>query len=175
MKFSSIVTKYIAPGVYGATDGIVTTFAVIGGVYGANLSPIIVLILGVSNVFADGFSMAASNYLSKRTESAQAPASSQGESDLPPLRSSLATFIAFIVVGMLPLLPFIVALIVDISALSQFVWSIVATFCAFATLGIVRGRVTGKSIWKTALETLSVGGIAAAIAYGVGVLLKGLA
>jgi vacuolar iron transporter family protein len=44
--------------VYGATDGAVTTFAVVAGVIGAALSPSIVLILGFANLFADGFSMA---------------------------------------------------------------------------------------------------------------------
>ena len=174
MKFSSIIAKYIAPGVYGATDGIVTTFAVIGGVYGANLSPAIVLILGMSNVFADGFSMAASNYLSKRSER-KGDASAETEGGLSALSSSLATFIAFIVVGMLPMLPFIFALFIEMGHGTQFVWSIVSTFSAFALLGIVRGRVIGKNMWMTAFETLVVGGIAAAIAYGVGLALKGLA
>jgi VIT1/CCC1 family predicted Fe2+/Mn2+ transporter len=53
--------------VYGATDGSVTTFAVVAGVIGAQLSPSIVLILGFANLFADGFSMAVGNYLSSKT------------------------------------------------------------------------------------------------------------
>ena len=52
--------------VYGATDGAVTTFAVVAGVIGASLSPTIVLILGFANLFADGFSMAVGNYLSAK-------------------------------------------------------------------------------------------------------------
>ena len=49
-------------------DGAVTTFAVVSGIIGAELSPGIVLILGVANLVADGFSMAASNYAGTRTE-----------------------------------------------------------------------------------------------------------
>ncbi len=49
--------------VFGATDGAVTTFAVVAGVIGASLSPSIVLILGFANLLADGFSMAVGNYL----------------------------------------------------------------------------------------------------------------
>ena len=52
--------------VYGATDGAVTTFAVVAGVIGASLSPSIVLILGFANLFADGFSMSVGNYLGAR-------------------------------------------------------------------------------------------------------------
>jgi VIT1/CCC1 family predicted Fe2+/Mn2+ transporter len=54
--------------VYGATDGAVTTFAVVAGVVGASLSPAIVLILGFANLFADGFSMAMGNYLATRSQ-----------------------------------------------------------------------------------------------------------
>jgi len=52
--------------VYGATDGAVTTFAVVSGAIGAALSPAIVVILGFANLFADGFSMASGNYLSTK-------------------------------------------------------------------------------------------------------------
>lgn len=54
--------------VYGATDGAVTTFAVVAGVVGASLSPAIVLILGFANLFADGFSMAVGNYLAAKSQ-----------------------------------------------------------------------------------------------------------
>jgi VIT1/CCC1 family predicted Fe2+/Mn2+ transporter len=43
--------------VYGATDGTVTTFAVVAGVVGASLPSTIIVILGFANLFADGFSM----------------------------------------------------------------------------------------------------------------------
>jgi len=54
--------EYVAEVIYGANDGIVTTFAVVSGVAGAALDPAIVVILGVANLFADGFSMGMSNY-----------------------------------------------------------------------------------------------------------------
>jgi vacuolar iron transporter family protein len=53
--------------VYGVTDDVVTTFAVVAGVVGASLSPSVILILGFANLFADGFSMAVGNYLSSRS------------------------------------------------------------------------------------------------------------
>jgi VIT1/CCC1 family predicted Fe2+/Mn2+ transporter len=59
---------YLRDWVYGGIDGAVTTFAVVSGVVGAQLSSGIVLILGVANLLADGFSMAASNYLGTRAE-----------------------------------------------------------------------------------------------------------
>ncbi len=54
--------------VYGAHDGIVTTFAVVAGTAGANLSAGVVIILGVANLLADGVSMGAGAFLSNRSE-----------------------------------------------------------------------------------------------------------
>ena len=60
--------RYLGDFVYGALDGIITTFAVVSGVEGARLSPSIILILGFANLFADGVSMAVGNYLSNKSE-----------------------------------------------------------------------------------------------------------
>lgn len=58
---------YLPDFVYGANDGIVTTFAVVAGAAGALLSPGVIIILGIANLLADGFSMGASNFLSLRS------------------------------------------------------------------------------------------------------------
>lgn len=60
--------KYIGQAVYGASDGIVTTFAAISGIAGANLNPKIAIIVGLANLFADGISMAIGDYLSEKSE-----------------------------------------------------------------------------------------------------------
>jgi vacuolar iron transporter family protein len=59
---------YLRDFVYGAIDGTITTFAVVSGVAGAGLSHRVVIILGLANLLADGFSMAVGNYLSTRAE-----------------------------------------------------------------------------------------------------------
>ncbi len=60
--------SYLRDWVYGGIDGAVTTFAVVAGVNGADLTPAVVIILGFANLLADGFSMAASNYSGTKTE-----------------------------------------------------------------------------------------------------------
>lgn len=60
--------NYFKDFVYGAIDGTVTTFAIVAGIAGAQLSPTIVIILGFANMIADGFSMGISNFLSVRAE-----------------------------------------------------------------------------------------------------------
>lgn len=63
--------SYLRDVVFGAVDGIVTTFAVVAGVAGAELSSGIVIILGMANLVGDGFSMAVSNFLATRSERQQ--------------------------------------------------------------------------------------------------------
>lgn len=59
---------YLRDFMYGAVDGAVTTFAIVAGVTGAGLESGIVIVLGVANLIADGFSMAVSNFLATRAE-----------------------------------------------------------------------------------------------------------
>lgn len=59
---------YVGDVIFGANDGIVTTFAVVAGSVGAGLSPNIILILGFANLIADGLSMGLGNYLGKKSE-----------------------------------------------------------------------------------------------------------
>jgi hypothetical protein len=60
--------SYLRDWIYGGIDGTVTTFAIVAGVVGANLSASVLLILGFANLLADGFAMAASNYTSTKSE-----------------------------------------------------------------------------------------------------------
>ncbi|MEO9873582.1 MAG: VIT1/CCC1 transporter family protein [Anderseniella sp.] len=60
--------NYLRDWVYGGIDGAITTFAIVAGVLGAGLSANIILVLGLANLLADGFSMAASNYTGTKTE-----------------------------------------------------------------------------------------------------------
>ena len=60
--------SYIRDWVYGGIDGAVTTFAIVAGAVGADLSPRVVIILGVANLVGDGFSMAAGNFSGTRAE-----------------------------------------------------------------------------------------------------------
>jgi vacuolar iron transporter family protein len=60
--------NYLRDWIYGAIDGTVTTFAIVAGVVGADLSATVILVLGFANLIADGFAMAASNYSGTKAE-----------------------------------------------------------------------------------------------------------
>jgi VIT1/CCC1 family predicted Fe2+/Mn2+ transporter len=90
-----------------------------------------------------------------------------------PLRAAGATFAAFVAVGLIPLLPFFLP--AALAAGQTFVISACATAVAFLLIGLMRGWVLHRSPFLSGLETLGIGGVAAALAYIVGIWLRGLA
>lgn len=86
-----------------------------------------------------------------------------------PRRAALATFVAFLCVGLLPLIPYLVPLL-DHSR--QFVASAVMTGVAFAAIGVAKGMLLRRSVLRSGLETLLTGGGAAALAFFVGAWLR---
>src|SRR5208283_4892625 len=60
--------NYLRDWIYGGIDGTITTFAIVAGVVGANLPGMVVLVLGLANLMADGFAMGAGNYSATKAE-----------------------------------------------------------------------------------------------------------
>ena len=216
--------NYLRDWVYGGIDGAVTTFAIVAGVVGAALSSKVILILGLANLLADGFSMAASNYSGTKTEVddiarlreierrhiALAP---EGEREeirqilrakgleddaleeavhaitsneetwidtmlteeyglasvvRSPVSSALATFSAFLICGAIPLMPFLFGLDGSFSV------SVVVTAVVFFVIGMAKSVWSLASWWRSGLEVLVIGMLAAGMAYLVGYLLRDL-
>jgi hypothetical protein len=84
-----IARHYVRELIYGANDGIITTFAVVAGVAGGGLSLRVVLIIGAANLFADGLSMAAGNYLSISSHESVLEAQELPEEEAYPVLSGL--------------------------------------------------------------------------------------
>lgn len=161
--------------VYGGMDGAVTTFAVVTGAAGANLSSQVILILGFANVLADGFSMAVGSYLSEKSD--QQLSISKGDSTADdhesPLMASLATFISFIIVGFVPLSVYTFDYAFSLGLGNDaLIWSILLTLLAFGAIGYLRGLVTKVDKARTVMESLGLGLAAAVISYVVGNVLE---
>lgn len=160
-EFRKWLTYYIGDIVYGANDGIVTTFAVVAAAAGAGVSSTIILILGIANLVADGFSMGASKYLSLKSEQS---VEKFGSRERSPFYDGLATFISFVVIGALPLIPFTI----PESGADAFRISAIATGITFFIVGASRSFVIKKNALIAGLEMLLVGGAASGIAYLLG-------
>jgi vacuolar iron transporter family protein len=208
--------SYLRDWIYGGIDGTVTTFAIVAGVVGANLSASVLLILGFANLLADGFAMAASNYTSTKSEHdnydrvlgierkhiALVPDGEREEirqifeakgftgDDLarivnvitsdrtlwaktmateeyglsPTLRSpelaALSTFAALIICGCVPLLSYLLP--------EGFYTCVLATAATFFGVGAIKSMWSPAGWFRSGLEVLLIGMIAAALAFAVG-------
>jgi VIT1/CCC1 family predicted Fe2+/Mn2+ transporter len=155
---TDVFRNYLPQMVYGAVDGTVTTFAVVAGATGGDLSSKIIIILGLANLFADGASMSISAYLSAKSEK-------MGKKT--PLSIALWTLVAFIIVGFIPLIPYVF----DVGS---FRLSCIMTGIAFFGIGALKGYVAKHGWLFSAVQTLALGTVAALIAYYVGVWLAGI-
>jgi len=161
-KHPGLVRHYLPDLVYGANDGIITTFAVVSGVVGASLSERIILILGFANLLADGFSMGASNFLSRRSYADADERATGGEAT----RHGAATLVGFIAAGIVPLVAYLVPLSDDV----RFLVAVGLTLATLFAVGASRAVVTRLGWMRSGLEMLLVGALAAAVAYSIGAL-----
>ncbi len=216
--------------VLGAIDGAITTFAVVAGAAGADLSAGIIVVLGVANLLADGFSMGVGVFLGGRAGDQEvdrlrlmieshvevfpegdreairqiyAARGFQGE-DLEmavrtitadrdrwvgeilnelhgvasepasAAKAGMVTFVAFLAIGAIPLIIFVADVALGGDIWAPFLWAAILTGGAFFLIGTIKSRFVAGKWWYEGMETLVIGGIAAALAYGVGVALRGI-
>ena len=160
--------RYISEFVYGAVDGTVTTFAVVAASAGAGISSAVILILGIANLIADGFSMGASAYLAASAEHEDSARDTQKRAS--PKIIGAVTFLAFVAAGSVPVLPYLIDVIAGskVPSTTLFYISSALTAVAFLTIGFIKGKVGNQSPWREAAITLLLGAVAAGLAYFAG-------
>jgi vacuolar iron transporter family protein len=161
--------------VYGSIDGVVTTFAVVSGVQGASLSINIILILGFANLLGDGFSMAVGKYFSDKAQIDHRKKNDKEHTDINPLKGGWYTFLSFNLVGLIPLLGYIIGpYFLRLDSSQTFFMTCIATLLALFLIGIVKAKVDKTSAFKAGLSTMLIGGVAATIAFYVGFFVEKL-
>jgi VIT1/CCC1 family predicted Fe2+/Mn2+ transporter len=165
-----IARHYVRELIYGANDGIITTFAVVAGVEGGGLSLGVVLIVGAANLLADGLSMAVGNYLSIRSHESVLETKHLPEEEAFPVRHAVATFVAFVLAGTVPLVPYMI----PSASIDRFWSSVVLTFLAMFAVGASRALLANVRWWRAGFEMLGLGAVVAAIAYGSGAVVAAM-
>jgi len=91
------------------------------------------------------------------------------ENERNPMDSSVSTFVGFNIIGLIPLMPFIIFMIMGIDTNSEaFIYSTISVLAAFFLVGMIKGKIVKKSMMRSGIITLIIGGIAAIVAYMVG-------
>ena len=146
---------------YGGIDGTVTTFAVMAGALGSGVTGLTVAILALSSIFADGFSMGVSSYESVVDDSED------------PIMKAITTFIAFIVIGMIPIIAYYMVRDEDYD--TQFIITIFAALLTLFAIGAFKRYASDDEdgIIGSGVKTTILGGIAGLIAYYVARKLTG--
>ena len=91
------------------------------------------------------------------------------EDDKRPLDSSISTFVGFNLIGLIPLIPFMIFIAMGMDPNSEaFIYSIIFVVSAFFLVGTIKGKIVKKSKIKSGLYTLIIGGVAALLAYLIG-------
>jgi VIT1/CCC1 family predicted Fe2+/Mn2+ transporter len=91
-----------------------------------------------------------------------------------PIISAVNTFVGFNVIGIIPLIPFILGYLSGsyISISNAFFYSVLATASSFFLIGSIRGKVVRKPVMISGFNTLLIGGVAAVVSYCIGYALS---
>ena len=214
--------------IYGGVDGGVTTFAVVAGATGAQFDTSVIIILGLANLVADGFSMSVGSYLSVKAQLEKyrtvmnyehwgvenipemerdeirtiyrnkgltgklldevvkvitsnkkiwVEEMMQGEFGMTPEKTSplsagMFTFLSFLLIGSIPLIPFLFPQTGELVSIAPFMLTCLLTTLAFVIIGIIKSMVNQTSSFWAVTETVLLGGAAAGIAYYAGYFLE---
>lgn len=77
------------------------------------------------------------------------------------VQSAITIGVSYIVGGLIPLAPYVFLH----EHAAAFRLSCIVTLIALSIFGFIKGRFTGANAWRSALETMGIGGLAAAVAY----------
>jgi vacuolar iron transporter family protein len=154
--------------VLSSSDGLITTFAIVAGAKGADFNSNVVLIIGIGNLLADGISMVSGNYLGIKSEM-EMESRKRFKITIPILRELWATFLPFVIIGAIPLFPYLFAV------QDAFFTSLSMVFITLFFIGCFRGIFTKRNYIRSGIESLAIGGIAAFLAYGIGYLAQYIA
>ena len=155
--------KYLGEFTLGSIDSLITNFVVISSALGGNVAndKYLLILFCLANCFGDGLSMAVSQYNNKSTEIAQKLSKNKSA-----FLSALVTFISFVIVGLVPIIPFIYYSNDEIYIAKKL--SILVTLVSFFIIGMIKGYYLKCCMTTYGLQTLALGSSAALIAFSIG-------
>jgi VIT1/CCC1 family predicted Fe2+/Mn2+ transporter len=115
--------------------------------------------------------MGVGNVLAIRAHESALAADGRPEQETYPWKHGLATLMAFVGAGAVPLLPYVT----PEPPGGRATWSVLLTMASLFGVGVVRAAITRDRWWRSGLEMLLLGGVVAVAAYGAGAVIAALA
>ena len=145
--------EYISDVIYGSTDGVITTVAILGSVLGAEISREYGIIIGMANLISDGFSMGVSRLNSSERK------------DKKAYIGSLLTFVSFVLIGIIPLTGILIS--------NNIRTIILMSIISFIIIGLIKGLYE-RRVMRNVVESIVLGGSGATVSYIIANKIKGM-
>jgi vacuolar iron transporter family protein len=154
---------YIKSSVFGFEDSLVSTTGVIIGVAIGTSNRDFIILAAFVTIAVEALSMGAGQFLSERTLHELDPKAHKDSLTI----GALAMFVSYFLGGLIPVLP-----VIFIPLPLALYFTVIFSFLGLFTLGYVKGKITGVSASRSAIEMLVIGGLAAIVGITAGLLLK---
>lgn len=172
-----VLGQFIRDIVFGSNDALLTNIGIITGFTASLVANRLIILAVLVDIFTSAFAMAIGTYLSRTSEDDYLGVSLTARTKLSVDRALANPFVAaavmwmvYVVSGFIPLLPFFFGLQPTDAAKA----AVVLGSLTFLVVGIFKGKVTGTSLRKSALQFFALGTIAALIGYGIGTFASSL-
>lgn len=161
-KSKQALASYIRSFTFGVEDSLVSTVGLLSGIEVAGTSHTIILFTGVIYIFVEAFSMAVGSFLSELS-SEEYVAGNIKIRNGRSIIDAVIMFLSFVVAGLIPLLPYLLA-----SEKTAFVWSVSLSLIALFVLGLIDAKFTRVKMIKKGFLMFIIGGVAIAVGVIIG-------
>lgn len=156
------VLIYVRNFIFGAEDSLVSTVGLLSGIAAGGLTQKNIILTGVVLVIVEGLSMGVGSYLSEvSTEESQV---TESEAFKTSLTAALIMFISYIILGLIPLSPFIFI----INTKTAMMLSVIASLTSLLILGLISAKFLKTKAIKSMLRMLILGGLAIGVGLFIG-------
>lgn len=155
--------------VFGANDGVVTSIGFLVGISGSVSNQSTIVVAGALTIIAGSVSMALGNYLGVKSQNEyESERTADKWSGPSPAISGFVMGLFYLIAGMPPLLPYILVT----PTTRALTMAVIIAILVMSGIGFLRWSLTGKSLGKKILETITIGMIAALVGFLAGEALR---
>jgi VIT1/CCC1 family predicted Fe2+/Mn2+ transporter len=161
--FQKINPDYLRSSIFGFQDALVSTTGVIMGISAGVNNKDFIILSALVTVSVEAMSMAAGQYLSEKSVH-ELPQNHHHDS---LIIGGLLMFFSYIIGGLIPIIPILFVPFQYFPVVST-----VFAFIGLFALGFLKAKFFTGKVWRSAIESLVIGGLATLIGLFIGSIFK---